>query len=125
MGLETSLPSKVDGTAGVKVYRALVGQSGTDAPVSTVRENSLGGVPVWAYVDVGEYTLTLAGAWTANKTFPLWANGLFSDASVDGVIFQYERVSADVLRFWPKAVDGLTAANWSVTAAALEILVYP
>lgn len=37
------LPGPVGTLAGVKVYQALLTQSGTDAPVATVLENSLGG----------------------------------------------------------------------------------
>lgn len=51
-----------------KVYVALLTQSGTDAPVATVLENTLGGTIVWSYTDVGVYTGTLASAFTANKT---------------------------------------------------------
>ena len=38
-----------------KVYTALLTQSGTDAPVATVLENTLGGEVVWSYSDVGNY----------------------------------------------------------------------
>lgn len=51
------------------VYTALLTQSGTDAPVATVLENTLGVVPVWSYDDVGYYKLTSAGIFTDNKTF--------------------------------------------------------
>ncbi len=52
-----------------KVYTALLTQSGTDAPVATVLENTLGGDIVWAYDDTGLYEGTLNGAFTSNKTF--------------------------------------------------------
>jgi hypothetical protein len=42
-----------------KVYTALLTQSGTDAPVATVLENTLGGDVVWSYEDVGNYYGTL------------------------------------------------------------------
>jgi len=54
---------------GIKVYRALLSQSGTAAPTATVRENTLGGTVAFAYSAVGTYTATLSGAFTANKTF--------------------------------------------------------
>jgi hypothetical protein len=57
-----------NGAQGVKRYVALLTQSGTDAPVATVLENSLGGTVVWTYVDVGEYYGTLSGAFPAAKT---------------------------------------------------------
>src|SRR5688572_16305439 len=51
-----------------KVYVALLTQTGTSAPVATVLENTLGGTVVWARGGTGEYTGTLAGAFTADKT---------------------------------------------------------
>jgi hypothetical protein len=51
-----------------KVYTALLTQSGTGAPVATVLENTLGGEVVWARGGVGNYTGTLVGAFTLNKT---------------------------------------------------------
>ncbi len=56
------------GSASYLVYTALLTQSGTDAPVATVLENTLGGTVVWSYSDVGRYVGTLSGAFTSNKT---------------------------------------------------------
>jgi len=55
-------------TDGVKRYVALLTQTGTDAPVATVLTNTLSGPIVWTYNDVGSYTGTLTGAFTADKT---------------------------------------------------------
>ena len=52
-----------------KVYTALLTQSGTNAPVATVLENTLGGTVVWSYSITGEYIGTLNGAFLNNKTF--------------------------------------------------------
>ncbi len=52
-----------------KVYVALLSQSGTDAPVATVLENTLGGEVVWSRTGVGLFRATLAGAFVSNKTF--------------------------------------------------------
>ena len=57
------------GAAAYLVYTALLTQTGTDAPVATVLQNTLSGAIVWTRGDVGEYTGTLAGAFTANKTW--------------------------------------------------------
>lgn len=56
------------GAASYSVYTALLSQSGTDAPVATVLENTLGGTVVWTYDSVGYYIGTLAGAFAADKT---------------------------------------------------------
>lgn len=52
-----------------KVYTALLTQSGTNAPVATVLQNTLGGTVVWTRDDIGQYTATLSGAFTSGKTF--------------------------------------------------------
>lgn len=52
---------------GVKVYKVLLTQSGTNAPtVTTVFENTVGDV-VWTRGDAGLYTGTLSGAFPSNK----------------------------------------------------------
>jgi hypothetical protein len=51
-----------------KVYTALLTQEGTDAPVATVLENTLGGDIVWSRFDQGYYDGTLTGAFTESKT---------------------------------------------------------
>ena len=51
-----------------KIYRALLSQSGTSAPVATVIENTLGGSVSWGYAGVGYYTATLTGAFLEGKT---------------------------------------------------------
>lgn len=42
-----------------KVYTALLTQSGTDAPVATVLENTLGTTVAWGYNNAGVYIATL------------------------------------------------------------------
>jgi hypothetical protein len=52
-----------------RVYRAFVTQTGTDAPVSTIIENTLGFTPVWQYLDAGVYVLLYEGGFPVGKTF--------------------------------------------------------
>ena len=56
------------GAAPYKVYTALLSQTGTDAPVATVLENTLGGEVVWSYYTEGVYQGELINAFTENKT---------------------------------------------------------
>ena len=55
------------GSRPYKVYTALLTQSGTDAPIATVLENTIGDI-VWSRADAGIYTGTLNGAFTLDKT---------------------------------------------------------
>jgi len=52
-----------------KVYKALLTQTGTSAPVATVLVNTLSGTPVWSRSSAGTYVLTLASEWQTNKVF--------------------------------------------------------
>lgn len=65
-----------------KVYIALLTQGGTDDPVATVIENTLGGEVVWTRDDIGVYFGTLANAFPLNKT--IVPNDLFT--GVDGTV---------------------------------------
>lgn len=54
---------------GYRSYTALLTQTGTDAPVATVLENTLGGDVVWSYVQTGFYFGTLNNSFPLEKTF--------------------------------------------------------
>jgi len=51
-----------------KTYRATITQSGTNAPVANVIENTYDTEPVWSYNSVGTYELTFAAELVVNKT---------------------------------------------------------
>lgn len=57
-----------------KVYTALLSQTGTDAPVATVLENTLGGEVVWTRPSAGAYYGTLAGAFQSGKVYVTFAH---------------------------------------------------
>ena len=59
----------VNSTTQYKVYTALLTQTGTNAPVATVLENTLGGDVVWSYNRAGYYTsVTTNTAFNGKKT---------------------------------------------------------
>ena len=49
-----------------KVYTALLSQSGTDAPVAIVLENTLGGEIVWSRDTIGQYEASSSITFTQN-----------------------------------------------------------
>lgn len=66
-----------------KVYTALLNQSGTDAPVATVLENTIDTTLMWERFATGQYRLTLPGSpasgpFIVGKTFAFAGNGLSS-----------------------------------------------
>jgi hypothetical protein len=54
---------------GYKTYRALLNQTGSNAPVATVLENDFTGSIVWTRALSGAYVGTLTGQFLSNKTF--------------------------------------------------------
>jgi hypothetical protein len=65
-----------------KIYSALLNQTGTNNPVDTVLENTLGNI-VWTRGGVGYYIATLSGSFTTNKTTVLFGNPLYSLPPID------------------------------------------
>ena len=46
----------------VKTYISTLSQIGTNPPVETILENTLGGIPIYSYDSPGVYFMTLTGA---------------------------------------------------------------
>jgi hypothetical protein len=113
------------GTASYKVYRATLTQTSTTAPVATVLENTFPDVPVWSYAGVGDYNLTLTGAFPANRTVILHGDG---SGAADFAALEATRTSANALNLLTKDVDltGPTAAaaDALLTETAFEVRVY-
>jgi len=109
----------------VKVYAALLTQTGTDAPTATVLENTLGGTVVWTRGGGGRYNATLAGAFTANKT------AVNSGSCMDGSItllgwFAGARIDADSVRVISSSINDPSSVSDDVLLNTyVEILVYP
>ena len=98
---------EIDLGVGVKVYRALLTQTGTDAPVATVLENTLGGEVVWTRDDIGLYTGTLAGAFpsaTATALPPIGVNQSVTEQTTF-VLALFERADEDRLKIGTYTVD--------------------
>ena len=105
-----------------KVYRALLTQSGTNAPVATVLENTLGGTVAWTREDAGVYVATLAAVFGIGKTvakispYSLEYDGFNAQCGIrDLTVNSFRVLTQDA--FVPS--DGLLNSTW------VEILVYP
>lgn len=109
IGLNDTIPLK---------YVVLLSQSGTSNPVPTILENTLGPI-VWTRNGVGDYTGTLAGAFTANKTFILITQ---NDELVMIDKAQLNRQNANTVLLATIAAIS-NSDNW--TNLSIEIRVYP
>lgn len=116
-----------------KVYRALLTQSGVNAPTASVLENTLGGAIVWARVGLGQYEGTLTGAFPASKTFILIRQFRTEDIANEFSLADATRSTNNVILINTAFVD--VSGGWGVGDSAnsdsvmvdhsLEILVYP
>jgi len=101
-----------------KVYKALLTQTGTSAPVATVLVNTLSGTPVWSYSTVGRYLLTLVGEFDVSKTMIYISNNDIAS------LFSSYRVSDDVIRLECSDLS-LVKADDLVNGLPITIEVYP
>ena len=105
-----------------KIYRALLTQSGTNAPVATVLENTLGGEVACSYNFTGEYFLTLSGAFPANKLFIPYKSHYITQSGDDGNFIYKNRVSDDVISLSTYVSD--SPSNDVLSSYPIEIIVY-
>lgn len=108
------------GGASYSVYTALLTQTGTDAPVATVLENTLGGTVVWSYVGTGNYTGTLAAAFTENKT---WFSANVGYDDDDAFALFCLRIDGDSVKVQVRDDGGVLLDG--LVLGSIEIRVYP
>ena len=115
---------KVADSRPYKVYTALLTQSGTDAPVATVLENTLGDTITWSYVAVGQYIGTSTGTFTVNKTVIF--SGSANDTDVATAMYIMALLgnenTVQIGTFNQLAVP--TASDGKLTNTLIEIRVY-
>ena len=109
---------------GYTVYTALITQTGADAPVATVLQNTTGGTIVWTRYSTGRYLATISGAtYTANKTAILLTSG--SASATDGRFLKVEDSgNTTVQAFYNFDTSANTAQDGIVTGAMIEIRIY-
>ena len=106
-----------------KVYTALLSQTGTNAPVATVLENTLGGTVIWSRVSTGTYVGTLAGGFAVNKTicFHQRSSDLTSSSAFD-YSMSSAQVSTNTVDLKSTLAGGL--ADGLIIRSSVEIRVY-
>lgn len=112
--------------SGVKVYRAFLTQSGTDAPVALVLEDTLGGNPTFGRSAVGQFSMSFDDpVLTENKTVVLFSHAGFYGYVMDDSNYSLgaERVDVDVIQL-SSGNKGTDFAD-GIDKGFLEIIVYP
>jgi hypothetical protein len=120
-GVNKKADANLLGASGYKVYTALLSQTGTDAPTATVLQNTLGGNPVFTYVGVGEYNITLTNAFPENKTFYLTSP---TGGSGQAVV-ELNREDNNTILVLSFSVSGAELADQILEKTPVEIRIYP
>lgn len=102
-----------------KVFTALISQSETNAPTMTILENTLSDTPVFSYMGVGEYALTLLGEYSDNKTAVITKTVV---GFLQSETYLAERVSDDVVEV--KSYESSVLSNSILDNSYIEIRVY-
>ena len=107
------------------VYTALITQSGGAAPTAKVLQNTLGGTVVLARSSAGQYTLTLSGAFTVDKTF-FFPFSRYEPQGSDRKFIYVTRASANVINLFSQfgASGSIAFSDTMLTDEPIEIRVY-
>jgi len=107
-----------DGTVALikyKVYTALLTQTGTNAPVATVLENTIGPITI-TRGGAGEYTITSSGLFTLSQT-------TFDITPIQGFIKQSGLSSINTIVFETRSTSNV-ASDGLLASKKIEIRVY-
>jgi hypothetical protein len=118
---QTEFENLIDSLGGGETYKryvALLTQSGTNAPVATVLENTIGTISS-AYITVGVYELTSSALFTSGKTV------VCLSGHKDKIIYNSYVASASSVQFSTYNASATHAAenDW-LSNAMIEIRVY-
>jgi len=113
-------------TGPLRVYRALLSQSGNTAPTAIVLSNSVGAI-VWTRTNAGIYAGTLNGAFPSGKVLILVGAGIADSPYL--LHYYLARSSNDTLLFRTVNIDvvagTMVLSDDMTTNLSVEIAVYP
>jgi len=113
----TQLKAVVDELPPYKIYAANLNQTGTDHPVATVFQNTLGGLPVWTRDSIGKYTATLASTFPTGKVAIMISQGA-NQSSINNLLAA-GRINDNSIFLWTGQLDDL------MVNVFIEIRIYP
>lgn len=105
-----------------KVYKALLTQSGTDAPVATVLENTLGNI-TYTYDNSGAYYINSSSLFNLNKTFIIIGNT--ANVSNEPCIIYTDQVGVNQILLQTYNIPQVAFENFILNETPILIEVYP
>lgn len=114
------------GSGSYKKYVATLNQTGTNAPVPTILENTLGNI-VWSYDSVGWYYGTLAGAFTTASKVVIFLSRQYFIRETGGIIVTHEviadRNDADSIFVATAEYDAIAGGNVLANAVLVNTII--
>lgn len=104
-----------------RVYKALLTQTEENAPIATILENTLCGVPVWSYLDVGYYNLSLQGAFEGNITVRFGNEG---NTEITALYFSGDKTNDSIQIYISQENNVGLGNNGCLEDTSIEIEVY-
>ena len=103
------------------VYVATIQQSGTNHPVATIHENTLGFVPTMFRISGGNYTIAQGQGLQDNKTTML-VGGVNNSGLIRGSV---QNIAVNGLKIFTSSYPAGIPTDDQMLGATLEIRVYP
>lgn len=100
-----------------KVYRALISQTGTNAPTAIVLEDDIGGI-TFEYNEVGGYFIKSNGKFTENKT------AVSIQGNYSTTVFDFGIDDTSTINFSVYYVINSDYVDGVIAQALLEIIIY-
>lgn len=110
-----------NGARPYKVYTALLTQTGTNTPIATVLENTLGGAVTWSRDGQGYYSANSSGLFTLNKTAVFVSVGVNFISNSNQTTSQ-RPLTQNKVEIWTK--ENGTNIDAALSQTSIEIRVY-
>lgn len=108
-----------------KIYRALLTQTGTDPPVVTVLQNTLGGTVAWTYVTTGAYRAALTGVFTLDKTSVYMGSTYIISEDFSTIQTSHANANSIVVSTYSFAAGSIAPLDGILAETAITITVDP
>jgi hypothetical protein len=120
--LQAMFTNLAGGSLGYSVYVAVLNQTGTNAPVATVLQNTLGGTVVWSRDSEGNYFGTLSGAFSFDKTVIFVGT---PGSTAQSYVAYVNDANSIYLETASNAQNGGSDGDGLLSNTSIEVKVYP